>query len=230
MRSLMIALLRFSTTMIVVVSASLYVASVASHATDATKRTDEVAHVEVDPLGETIATTETQSTIGEVRDMARPPRCDWWTPAIGRATATETLCTSFALRRLMSSDALSDALVRAEACAHVRGAECVLSHEVQLQVPALMLWNATEASMRMYLLPQIVRGEGEENETTTRRVALTNAQGEEMSPTLLTMNQTVVIDHVDMMTHGRTRIRLHDEAAYCMQMLVLSTPESCSVE
>lgn len=81
-------------------------------------------------------------------------QCLWWMHEIGNATDTE--CSQWTLRRTISIDVLTRALERARACASRAGETCVLSHEVGLQAPAALVWNATKQRMLLYLLPRIV--------------------------------------------------------------------------
>lgn len=160
------------------------------------------------------------------------PACRWWTPETGRAT--DTLCSAFALRRLMGSDALARALVRAQQCAALHGTDCVLSHEVGLQVPAVMLWSTTASAMRMYLLPRTVphpTGAG----TDERRVAIARPPFDDdlarsRTPLVVAMNRSVEVDHVGTVSHVRESELLLDDDAYCMQMLQFTIPERCNEE
>ena len=158
--------------------------------------------------------------------------CRWWTPETGRET--DTLCSAFALRRLMGSDTLARALERAQQCAILHGTTCVLSHEVGLQVPAVMLWNSATSAMRMYLLPRVVPNSAG-SATDARRVALARPPFDDdlarsRAPFVVSMNQTVEVDHVSTTTHARESEQLVDDDAYCMQMLQLTIPERCNEE
>lgn len=158
--------------------------------------------------------------------------CHWWTPDKGKDT--DTLCSAFALRRLMGSDALARALESAKKCAILHGTSCVLSHEVDLQVPAVMLWDSTTSAMRMFLLPRIVTVP-EGTLYDVRRVAVVRPPFDDdvarsRTPLIVQMNRSVEVDHVSTTSHARESEHLLDEDAYCMQMLKLTIPDRCNEE
>jgi hypothetical protein len=158
--------------------------------------------------------------------------CRWWTPETGRET--DTLCSAFALRRLMGSDALARALERAKQCAILHGTVCVLSHEVELQVPAVMLWDSSTSAMRMYLLPRVVPSPAGEL-YDERRVAVVRPPFDDdvarsRTPLVVLMNRSVEVDHVSTTSHARESEQLLDDDAYCMQMLQLTIPDRCNEE
>jgi hypothetical protein len=158
--------------------------------------------------------------------------CRWWTPETGRET--DTLCSAFALRRLMGSDALARALERAKQCAILHGTVCVLSHEVELQVPAVMLWDSSTSAMRMYLLPRVVPvAEGElydERRVAVVRPPFDDDVARSRTPLVVLMNRSVEVDHVSTTSHARESEQLLDDDAYCMQMLQLTIPDRCNEE
>ena len=158
--------------------------------------------------------------------------CRWWTPEMGRQT--DTLCSAFALRRLMGSDALARSLERAKQCAILHGTDCVLSHEVELQVPAVMLWDSATSAMRMYLLPRVVPSpEGtlyEERRIAVVRPPFDDDVARSRTPLVVLMNRTVEVDHVSTTSHARESEQLLDDNAYCMQMLKLTIPDRCNEE
>lgn len=169
----------------------------------------------------------------EEKEEKEEAMCRWWTPETGRET--DTLCSAFALRRLMGSDALARALERAKQCATLHGTACVLSHEVELQVPAVMLWDSTTSAMRMYLLPRVVVPVTEGGVHEQRRVAVVrppfdNDVAHSRAPLIVLMNRSVEVDHVSTTSHARESEQLIDDDAYCMQMLKLTIPDRCNEE
>lgn len=173
---------------------------------------------------------------GEASSRAAPGGddtvCRWWMPEVGRET--DTLCSAFALRRLMGSDALAQALERAKRCAILHGTACVLSHEVELQVPAVMLWDIATSAMRMYLLPRVVPvAEGklyDERRVAVVRPPFDDDVARSRTPLVVSMNRSVEVDHVSTTSHARESEQLLDDDAYCMQMLKLTIPDQCNEE
>ena len=140
----------------------------------------------------------TEAAEGRTQEVLEPPGppapasaaeddgCGWWSDDVGRATDTQ--CSPSALRRMMSADSLSRALERAQRCALAHGTSCVLSHEVDLPLPAALLWDQRESRMRMYLLPRVGAAEGRGHE---RRVALVRPPFRTTAPTGTRMSFTI---------------------------------------
>ena len=169
-------------------------------------------------------------------DCANPPapECTWWVPESGRET--DTLCSAYALRRLMSADAINRATDRAQRCASQTGATCVLSHEAGFQLPAALVWSHERGEMRMFMLPRVRWDrEGEaadaaQSSAFVRRVALVRPPFDQVGaepPMRVRYNRSVLVEHVDMRSHEHLVERLEDEDAYCLQMLRMTVPEAC---
>lgn len=133
----------------------------------------------------------------------------------------------------MANEVIARAIVRATSCGAKHATPCVLSHEVGYQVPAVMLWSQEESKMRMFLLPHVTGPYGDvaAQGGSPVRVALIRPpfsnDDEHSDPPTVLMNRTIVVEHFDMHTHQRMRETMHDEDAYCLQMLAHSVPLEC---
>ena len=172
---------------------------------------------------------------GECTDAppAHGTSCQWWTPSIGRET--DTMCTAAGLRRLMSPDAMNRAIERAQTCAVEYGVTCVLSHEVNFRIPSALLWSQELGKMRMFLLPQFDKTSIDPNTSDgprTKRVAIVTPPFTERHDSVsrfeVHMNQSIVVEHVDVNTHTPMREVLTNEEAFCLQLLPLTIPNECT--
>jgi hypothetical protein len=161
--------------------------------------------------------------------------CLWWVDEIGNATDTE--CSDYNLRRILSVRQLSDAVERAHRCADLASETCVLSHEVGLRAPAAMVYNTTEQRMRLYLLPRILEedDDAEADGGDKRRVALfpvgTPPGGWSAASrhAIVPMRSSLRVEHYDAWQHELRTDVAHDEAAYCLQLLQRSVPHECAL-
>jgi hypothetical protein len=154
------------------------------------------------------------------------PQCLWWDHRTGNDTDTQ--CDSWALRRGVTGDRLTRAMARAEHCAHQAVENCVLSHEVDLPAPAVFFYNASEHRMRLFLLPATTPNPASD----LRRVAFFHAGTKSSSwseiETSFDFRERARVSHYDPWTHVQLQEDVSGEAAYCLQLLVLSVPEECA--
>lgn len=150
--------------------------------------------------------------------------CVWWEASAGNDTPVD--CVGSNLRRALGSDVIARALDRASRCASRSGEACVLSHEVGFPLPAAFVWNASEHGLQPILLPRLRRIEG------ARAIRISHVTPElAMAPggreSMLTFDQHIGVEHYDLRSRGLVQAELHDEAAYCLQLLQRSVPDAC---
>jgi hypothetical protein len=160
-------------------------------------------------------------------DDACHEECTWWNPSVGNNTDTE--CAVHMLRRALTLDGLERALAQANRCAVRATEECILSHEVGLRVPGVFVWNASEARMRLFLMP---RARAVAEKAASRRVALlpagARASAHYEREATFVMTDVVGVTHFDAWRNTERTDVLRDEAAYCVQLMFRTIPDACA--
>lgn len=138
------------------------------------------------------------------------------------------------------------AIERAQRCALRSGDSCIMSHEIDLDVPSALVWDKEQSSMRLLAFPRILEAHGERRVVIRRSVdelAATKQSGNDASDeTTLTssseiprgdplitytLNRTIHVEHTDMSTGRFVREILEDDDAFCVQLLYRSMPIGC---
>ena len=155
-------------------------------------------------------------------DDDAPPECAWWHM---NQTYDPSLCSHFTIGRLSTTPAR--ALARAQACAAVVGAECVLSPEVGLGVPAAFLNDHTSGVMAMVLAPRFLPLEGGRSAAPQHvRVAPPNGDGLIGTRTFV-FNRTIHVEFFDGVSKKMHLREFEGADAYCVQMLRASFAQEC---
>lgn len=151
-----------------------------------------------------------------------PPECAFWNASIVYA---RTLCNHFTISRAATAPAR--ARQRALACAGAYGAECVLSPEVGLGIPAAFLYeNRDNAEMTTIVAPRLIPRESDQRYI---RVAPPDGDGVIDTRTFL-LNASVEAEYMDGDSRQlRTRV-FEGEAAFCVQLLRHAFEEACWAE
>ena len=155
-----------------------------------------------------------------------PPECSFFDFAV-RFDAT--LCSHFTIARVASVPA--QAMRRALRCAGAYGAECILSPEVGLGLPAAFLYSHETQRMRMLIAPKPVPLSAEEANATdpaARYVRVAAPDGDGLLNTYTQLyNATVAVEYLDGERRALEREVLVDESAYCVQLLRDAFEPSC---
>ena len=147
-----------------------------------------------------------------------PPECAFWN---GSVVFSDDMCSLFVVNR--AAVAYQKASARAMRCAAAYGAECVLSPEIGLAMPAAFLYEHATSSMRMLIAPKLVPFESNQ---THVRVSPPDSDGITQTRTML-LNETVSVEYLDGQTkslHSGTLLR---DEAFCVQMLRRAFEPAC---
>ena len=151
-----------------------------------------------------------------------PPECLWW---MMNETYDHGLCSHFTIGRLSGTPAR--ALARAQVCAALEGAECVLSPEVGLGVPAAFLNDHSSGYMEMVLAPRFLPLEGDRS-PAVQHVRVTPPGGDGLIGTrTFVFNRTVNVEFFDGVTKSMHVRELEGAQAYCVQLLRASFADEC---
>lgn len=110
------------------------------------------------------------------------------------------------------------------ACAAAFGAECVLSPEIGLAIPAAFL-HTNDARMTMLLGPRLLPLEGEPEKKHVR-VAPPNGDGLTDTKTFV-FNSTIRVEYLDGASRSMQTKELKGPEAYCVQLLRLAFEPAC---
>lgn len=151
-----------------------------------------------------------------------PPECLWW---MMNETYDHRLCSHFTIGRLSSTPAR--ALARAQVCAAREGAECVLSPEVGLGVPAAFLNDHASGHMEMVLAPRFLPLEGDRS-PAAQHVRVTPPGGDGLIGTrTFVFNRSVNVEFFDGVSKVMHVRELEGAEAYCVQLLRASFATEC---
>ena len=192
-----------------------------SHAdSPADSRTDSRTDPRTDPHAEGTGTGGTRYTCRQWLGQEAPTDC-----------VDEEQCRvhgylPFSTHRTLSRGLFQTSSVRAKYCALQSGDSCILSHEVGLDIPGIFLWHEERVSVRFLGYPRILSGE------EPRNIAMRNTDGAIVHgrETVHVMNRTTLVEYDEFAFTSRTSTAqevLHDEDAYCVQLLVASVPVAC---
>tara|TARA_X000000368_G_scaffold395383_1_gene362793 strand:+ start:86 stop:733 length:648 start_codon:yes stop_codon:yes gene_type:complete len=155
-------------------------------------------------------------------DANAPPECDWWRM---NQTYADDLCSHFTVARLSTTPARARA--RAQRCAASAGAECVLSFEVGLGVPAAFLNDHASGVMLMILAPRFLPLEGGRS-SALQYVRAAAPDGDGMINTrTFKFNRTVNVEFFDGVTKAMHVREFEGDESYCVQMLRAAFAPSC---
>jgi hypothetical protein len=178
--------------------------------------------------------------------------CNFWEPARGRYADADCAYTLVGPRYGRPTDNRY-AIERAKRCALRSGDTCIMSHEIDLDVPSALIWDADKVGMRLIAFPRILDAHDE------RRVVLRQSLSVHPTPSItptpstldpeltdltdltertdstpraemlgtFSMNRTLEVEHTDMNTGRLVRETLEDDDAFCIQLLHRSMPVGC---
>jgi hypothetical protein len=151
--------------------------------------------------------------------IGAPPECAFWNSTIIYA---RTLCSHFTISRAAAAPAR--ARQRALACAGAHGAECILSPEVGLAIPAAFLYEGKDHDgMTTIIAPRLVPFESEQ-----RHVRVAPPDGDGMTDThTFVLNSTVEVEYMDGDSRSLQKRVFDGEASFCVQLLRLAFEEAC---
>ena len=130
-------------------------------------------------------------------------------------------CSQFIVSR--TSTAPQQAAKRATACAAEHGTSCVLSTEVGLSIPAVFLFRVDR--MVILIAPRVV-SVAKENEEVHVRVSDPSKDGIFGTKTVL-MNYSIEIEYLDGDSRGLVSETIHDDEAFCVQLLRGAYVDDC---
>ncbi len=155
---------------------------------------------------------------GAPADMA--PECSFFNFT---ARFEATLCTHYTLGR--SSSLPARAAERAGRCAAAHGAECVLSPEIGLAIPAAFLYTSS-GRMMIVLGPKLLTTDDDEQPPQHVRVAPPDGDGVTDTKTFL-FNRTVHAEFLDGSTRTMQTAKFEGDRAYCIQLLRAAFEPRC---
>lgn len=153
------------------------------------------------------------------------PECTFWNFSVAYEA---TVCSHFTLSR--TSNAQHQARRRALRCAAASGAECVLSPEVGLAIPAAFVANApaSDNMVTMILGPRLIPHESEQKYV---RLKIPTTLDEGTMATLSSRTVTVFLNHTiraQYMADSSLQDKIFEGApAYCIQLLRLAFEDKC---
>lgn len=136
---------------------------------------------------------------------------------------------SYSTLRFMTVNNVDTAIERAQSCATPYGEKCILSHEVDFDVPTAFVWDHENLKMRPIIAPAIV-----ENGTDTHRVTIVspihdvNTIVKAQRPDEFLMHSTVKVEHIQYPSLRPTHEWLTGYDSYCVQLLRISIGEECA--
>lgn len=155
---------------------------------------------------------------GEVR------KCEFWN---GTVSYAPSVCEPFAITRIGAA-AATRAINRAIECA--AGAEemptCVLSHELGFGAPAAFLYSA-EAGFEMLLAPRLLQDDTSQAPEDDVLIRLTDPHTPNTYVGTYNLNRTVKTEFISPGSRAVHTRDLRGDEAYCVQLLRLSTLQSC---
>ena len=155
-------------------------------------------------------------------DANAPPECAWWQL---NETYADDLCSHFTIARLSATPARARA--RAQRCAASAGAECVLSVEVGLGVPAAFLNDYASGVMLMILAPRFLPLEGGRS-SASQHVRASSPDGDGIMGTrTFIFNRTVNVEFFDGESKAMHVREFEGDESYCVQMLRAAFAPGC---
>ncbi len=171
-----------------------------------------------------------------IGDVCRE-ECAWWSwnaekeDANADSSSTDLFCgRSWSLRGVGLREASRMATERALTCMGRYLESCVLSHEVDLAIPGVIVWNATKQDTQLFLLPRILRGIGPLNKIIQNKPGITTDDLSFTRTVVKDMYDAVEVEYYNPWTHEMSTEVIVDDTSYCLQLLAYSMPLECSVE
>jgi len=158
------------------------------------------------------------------------PECRFWNMSV---QYDASLCNHFTIGRSASTP--TKARDRALACAGAHGAECILSPEIGLALPAAFVYvpNGEDrvGTMHMILGPKLLppRADGGDDALLQQqhvRVAPPDGDGLTDTRTFL-FNKTIRLEYLDGATRTMLTMQASTNVAYCVQLLRAAFEERC---
>jgi len=145
------------------------------------------------------------------------PECEFFNSSV---VYSASLCSMFTIARAASAPQI--ALERALRCSGAFGAECILSPEVGLGLPAAFLYDHAAGKVDMLIAPRLLpllEAEREDNHVQHVRVAPPDGDGNPFATATYTFNKTIYTEYLDGATRTMATRALRGEAAWCVQLL-----------
>jgi len=150
-------------------------------------------------------------------DPDEPPECAFFNSSV---LYSASLCSMFTISRAAAAPQV--ALERALRCSAAFGAECILSPEVGLGLPAAFLYSHAEGRVEMLIAPRLLpldAHEAEDNREVYVRVAPPDGDGALFATATYRFNDTIRAEYLDGATRRMESRALRGEAAWCVQLL-----------
>ena len=145
------------------------------------------------------------------------PECSYWNFSVHY---DGSMCSHFVIGRAAASPITAS--WRAFRCAAVHESRCILSPEVGFAVPSAFIYDHALGNMITITAPQMLP-----IDTKNVRVRVSPPDGDGILNTrTFIFNQTVRITYVDEGRAVHTTV-LHDEDAFCVQLLRAAYEQSC---
>lgn len=155
-------------------------------------------------------------------DANASPECAWWHM---NETYADELCSHFTVARLSTTPALARA--RAQRCGAAAGADCILSPEVGLGVPAAFLDDYASGAMLMILAPRFLPLEGGRS-SASQHVRASSPDGDGILGTrTFRFNRTVNVEFFDGVSKAMHVREFEGDESYCVQMLRAAFAPGC---
>ena len=157
----------------------------------------------------------------EVSGSDLPPECNFYNFSI---RFDSSLCSHFTIAR--SAAVPAQAMRRALRCAGAFGAECLLSPEVGLAIPAVFVFDHSSQRMRMLIAPKPLISDANTTEFKHVRIAAPDADGM-LGTRTEQFNATIDVEYLDGESRALKRETLADDDAFCVQLLRLAFEPTC---
>lgn len=149
------------------------------------------------------------------------PECSFWNMNVSYDGG---VCNHFTIGRAASTP--TRARERALACAGKYGAECILSPEIGLSLPAAFLYTShgeDTGTMKMIMGPKLLQ-----HDALQQHVRVSPPTGDGLTSTrTFIFNKTVHVEYLDGRTRAMVTTYLHDADAYCIQLLRVAFEDRC---
>ena len=176
-----------------------------------------------------------------IGDVCRD-ECAWWSwdaekgdaekgDADAHSSSMDLFCGgSWSLRGVGLREASRTATERALTCMGRYLESCVLSHEVDLAIPGVIVWNATKQDTQLFLLPRILRGIGPLNKIIQNKPGITAEDLSFTRTVVKDMYDAIEVEYYNPWTHETITEVIFNDASYCLQLLAYSMPPKCSAD
>ena len=134
---------------------------------------------------------------------------------------------AWSIRSGSIKEALRQATERAVHCMTRELETCMLSHEVDLPIPGIVTWNATNQDTKLFLLPRILEKVGHLQRVIQNKPGLRASDLPFKRVVVKDMYDAVRVQYYDQWTHETLTEVVYGDVSYCLQLLAHSIPPDC---